>query len=391
MENRERYLAAHIRNRFHMNLQFQMLTEIERYKKGEAGIWKEHEGKIAELAFGIMERKFTRYNMDEDFIKDKYEVKDELTAYLICALAFYKAGYDVIQSECTPTLTCLNEIEENMDTGFFMGYQLSKETLTNLIKSLEGRALEIASQSRDMEQQKDALRKFCESLDCEKNEDEIISKINLYSDGSYVEIANHVNLLAYMLAARELWEEYYQLLEIVRYFPLQGALIKNIRSARDVLSIIELADNHHGKKSLHYLLREQFYQLLCGEGGMLEEHLKEKYLTEDVKGYIRNMLDAFEEEKPSMIKTATDIWLRVFNKEEIVIWLSGKKSEAERKHERCRKPELEIVTMILDLFPLTSEDIKSFKLENMGFDTLLTLASQSDDENVCVPYQCNCQ
>lgn len=385
MENREKYLAVHMQSGFRMNLQFCVLAEIERRNKGEFGVWKEHDKKIKELASGITEGKFTRYNINEDYIKGHFAIEDELTAYLIYELAFYKAGCDSANNESTHTIDYLDRIDENMGAGFFLGYKLSKETLIGLVNSLKGKALDVASQSRDLDRQKGALREFCESIDNENDENQIISQINLYNDGSYIVLAGYVDMLAYMLSASGFWEEYYQLLESMQYFPLQGALIKMLRSTKDVLSVIEVTNDHDGRKSLHYLLREQCYHLLCEEKGILEDHLEERSLTKDVKIYVKKTLDEYEQEKPTMIEKAVKIWLSIFGKEEMIVWLSGKKAGAEHKHEKYQKPELKIVTMMFDLCPFTSADIKGFNIEDKDFDSLLTLASHSDNEEAAKP------
>ena len=261
MKDRERFLAAHYQSGFYAKLRFQLLDEIDKKSQSQTGIWAEHGAIIDELAKGITDGTLTRYNLDNDYVIEKYGLEENNPlSYLICEAASYLAGCDATEKHGKPTLEYLEEIEENMDGGFFVGYQPDEETLADLVKSCEGKALEIAEESRSLDRQKGALKRFCETLDGETNEDEIIGKINLYNDGSYLELVQSVQALAYLLERRENWETYYKLLDVLKYFPLQGGVIKDLRNVEDVLAVIRIVEKHNGRKSLHYLLREQCFR-----------------------------------------------------------------------------------------------------------------------------------
>lgn len=223
MKDRERFLAAHYQSGFYAKLRFQLLDEIDKKSQSQTGIWAEHGAIIDELAKGITDGTLTRYNLDNDYVIEKYGLEENNPlSYLICEAASYLAGCDATEKHGKPTLEYLEEIEENMDGGFFVGYQPDEETLADLVKSCEGKALEIAEESRSLDRQKGALKRFCETLDGETNEDEIIGKINLYNDGSYLELVQSVQALAYLLERRENWETYYKLLDVLKYFDLCG-------------------------------------------------------------------------------------------------------------------------------------------------------------------------
>lgn len=383
MSSREKFLAAHIENGFRLRLKFQLLDEISKYEHGEDGLWKAYEAAIDRLAKQIGEGTLTRYNLTDDYVMEKYNIEDTLTAYLLCDLAFYQAGKNANAGERKISLESLDEIEENMDAGFFMGYQPPEESLAEMVKALDGKAQQIAFQSRNIDREKGALRRFCETLDAIKDEDEIISKINLYNDGSYLEIANSVGCLAYMLSRREYWSEFCQLLDTLKYFPLQGGIIKGLRNTADMFAVITQATINQGRKSLHYLLREHFYTVICEEASVLKANLSDKRLAKEAKAYIQEVLDEFEKEKAKWIKAVVDIWIHLFGKEEMTVWLTRKRTEAERKQEKYTKRELEIVEMMEGEFSVTSEDIKDFQLEDKDFSSLVALASKTDDAEVC--------
>ena len=62
-------------------------------------------------------------------------------------------------------------------------------------------------------------------MDNETDEDTIIERISYYNDGSYIELAQDIRALSSILERSEYWNEYYMLLENLRFFPLQGSLI----------------------------------------------------------------------------------------------------------------------------------------------------------------------
>lgn len=383
MIEREKFLSAHIENGFRLRLQFQLLDEISKYEQGEDGFCKAYEAIIDSLAKQIGKGILTRFNLTDDYVMEKYGIEDTQAAYLLCDLAFYQAGKDAMASDKKISLAYMDEIEENMDAGFFLGFQPTEDSLSDMVKELDGKALEVAYQSRSIDREKGALRRFCETLDATKDEDEIISKINLYNDGSYLEMANYVQCLAYMLSRKELWGDYYKLLEVLRYFPLQGGIIKGLRNTADLFAVITQATINQGRKSVQYLLREQFYTIICEESGTLRGNLKDKLLTEEAKVFVQGLLDDFEKEKPKRIEAVVDIWVRLFGKEEMMVWLTRKRVEAERKHKKYAKREVEIVEMMEDELSLTSEDVKSFRLEDKDFSSLLSLASKTEDVEFC--------
>lgn len=383
MSRRDKFLAAYIQSGFRLRLAFQLLDEIEKHQQGEVGLWRKHAATIEELARGILKGDLTRYNLDDEYVAKQYGTGEGLESYLICDLAFYLAGCEATKNEEKTNLEYLKWVEENMDNGFYVGFNPRQEVLMGLVKSIEGKALEIASRSRDMESWERSLKVFCEELEKETDEDAIIRKINHYNDGSYVELAQDISALSYILKRREYWNEYYLLLDNLRYFPLQGSLIIGLRNSSDVFAVISQVVLNMGRKSLHYLMREQFFKIICEEGMVLKGNAEEDSLKESDRTYILQLLDTFEKEKKGRIEAVVDFWLQVFGKEEMTVWLSRKRAEAERKHEKYGKPELEIVEMMEGEVKLSLEDIKGFQLENKDFASLLTLAAKAEDTDVC--------
>ena len=383
MKNRDRFIAAHYQSGFHSKIKFQLLDDIENNGKSSSCVCKENETVINELAERIVGGTLTRYELGSDYIKEKYHIEDVWLAYYLCEAAFYKAGCMATASHSEPTLEYLAEIEENMDGGFFIGYQPRKESLEALVESLDGKALEVASESRDIDRQSGALREFCEKLDEKKNEEEIVESINNYNDGSYLELSLSVQALAYLLARREYWDAYYRLIEVLNYYPLQGSLIKSLRNINDLTTVISIAETHNGRKSVHYLLREHCFGMLLEENVVLKNNCDDETLLASTRDYIKGLLNLYENDKPRIVESLIVVWLKIFGKEELTSWLSGKKTKAEHKHPKFAQPELDLVEMMSQSYTLDESDIKEFILDDKDFQTLITLASHTEDKDAC--------
>lgn len=382
MCNRERFLASHFQSDFFVRLRFQLIREIENHLCHEDGVWQQYADAIEKLSDLIVKGELTRYNLMDGYVTEHFGVEDYYETSLISDLAFYHAGCKAMEENPDPTLDYLNEVHENMDGGFFMGYQPKKEIFSALVTQLEGMALTVAEKSRDIDRQKGALERFCQELDKIESEDDIIKKINHFNDGAYMEIWGAVSCLAHYLIRGEWWEDYCQLLENLKYFPMQGGVIRFLNSAIDVEAVIDKETARKGRKSLQYLLREQWFRKECEEGALLKENSEIEELSEEDRIFVSGLHQNFENTRKERIPKVVTIWKDVFGKEELSVWASNKVAEAERKHEKYGQPELTVLKLISDEINVTSDDLKNFNLADKDFASLLTFARTDKDKNV---------
>lgn len=345
-------------------------------------MWQQYADAIEKLSDLIVKGELTRYNLMDGYVTEHFGVEDYYETSLISDLAFYHAGCKAMEENPDPTLDYLNEVHENMDGGFFMGYQPKKEIFSALVTQLEGMALTVAEKSRDIDRQKGALERFCQELDKIESEDDIIKKINHFNDGAYMEIWGAVSCLAHYLIRGEQWEDYCQLLENLKYFPMQGGVIRFLNSAIDVEAVIDKETARKGRKSLQYLLREQWFRKECEEGALLKENSEIEELSEEDRIFVSGLHQNFENTRKERIPKVVTIWKDVFGKEELSVWASNKVAEAERKHEKYGQPELTVLKLISDEINVTSDDLKNFNLADKDFASLLTFARTDKDKNV---------
>lgn len=381
---REKFIAAHYQADFYMMLRFRLIDELEKPHYDDSSVLHKYKEAIETLAKGVVDGKFTRYNLTDEYVKKQYGINDYIINNLITDFAFYQAGIQTSKSVAHPILDYLEEVDENMDGAYFIGYSPDEDTMRGLLKSLEGQAIEVARKSRDIDRQEGALERLCHELDEIEDEDGIIGKINHYNDGSYMEIWGAVNCLAYYLRAKEMWGEFYQLLCYMKYFPLQGGLIRILNSVQDIEAVIEEVDKQQGNKHIQYLLRDQWLRTICEEGAILEHNMDVDGLRPEDKEFIEKAHQQFENDKLQHIQKAVGIWIKTFGKEELSAWASKKTSEAEGKHEKYGKPELDILQMVSAEINVTSTDVVLFNLEDKSFASLLTYAEKVTDKQAAV-------
>ena len=382
MYDRLKFLAAHLQSDFYLQLRFRLIAEIERHEKDQDGIWKEYESAIAEMSQGIVQGTLTRYNLNDEYVTNHYGVTDFVDAELLCELAFYKAGRIMSEREGNPTLERLEEFEENMDGGFFLEYEPEKEHLASLVASLAGKAMEVAAKSKNYERQEGALERFYQELEKEHDEDELIKKINHYNDGGYMMLWGAVVFLGYHYIRKGWWEDFSQLLENLKYFPMQGGLIRLLETTEDIESVSNQVLNGSARKSVLYLLREQWFRTICSEGSILKDNIEANGIDEEVKAYVGTVSGEFEARKQELIKNDTAMWVKIFGKEEMTTWVSRKMSEAEGKHLKYGEPESEVLKIADVELSLTTDDVKGFDLKEKDFASLLAIAEKMKDKYI---------
>lgn len=383
MEYRDKYKAAHFMSPFPMRQLFRLIEEIAKHDRGEDGEWQRHSKAIEEIAVKVSTRELNCYNLHNDeYVKTHYGVENYAESNLVCEMAFYLAGLKRSKLNFIPSLDFFDEIHGYMDGGFYLGYQPSKEALCQLVESLRGRSLEIASKSRDIYLREGALERQCVELEKISDEDELIKQINQYNDGSHMELWGAVSCLAGYLISYEMWHEVYLLADIIRYFPLQGRLIRMVRSVRDIVALTEQFELDGGRKSLLFLLRDQWFRVFAEERELLENNYDEDGVSDENKAYIHGIIEEFDAKKKERIEKGVSVWLKVFGKEEVSVWLADKTAQAERKHEKYGKPELDILELVKDAVQLSNDDVKSFDLKDKDFASLLTFAREASEENV---------
>ena len=170
-----------------------------------------------------------------------------------------------------------------MDYGFYLSYTISEAKLIKLIHSI--RPISILKESRSCVGHRNDIYIFCEK-EIKKGirNEEIISLITPYNDGSYIELPEYIRLLSHILLRDKRYSLWVTMLIKVKYFPLQGALIYHIRTLQEFMSIfneLKRPNIIHRKVILH-LLRDRYFNIISKQPLILHRGLK--YLTHNRKG-----------------------------------------------------------------------------------------------------------
>ena len=105
------------------------------------------------------------------------------------------------------------------------------------------------------------------------SDEDMIALIDPYNDGAYVELPEYVQLLSHILLRDELYEPWVSMLVKLKYFPQQGALIRNLHTIEaflEVLQELKRPNVTHRNVILH-LMRDQFFRIVSEQPKTLEQ------------------------------------------------------------------------------------------------------------------------
>lgn len=301
---------------------------------------------------------------------------------LILELAYYEAGRIMSEDSERVTLEDLRKWADcTMKHGFFLGYEMGKETLAGLLTSLEGRRKEMLSESRCFHWSKEALMAFCmEELTDEKTDDEVISLINIYNNGDYTELPGYISVLGLFICRNGHYDLFPGLLEHLAYFPLQGALIDMLHTVEECLCVqrqIGGSTRPKRQKVLLYLLRERIFRLMHEQPVRLEENSNNKYLTDvSVRQRVEALREVWNQHVEGYVAEAVDVWGKQFGYDELTVWLSGKQTQ------KAGRTLVEIINRAI----YKRVSLPDLSLEDKNLETLYGYVREASEKDYAPEY-----
>ncbi len=278
---------------------------------------------------------------------------------LILNLAYYEAGRRMSTHSDEATLEDFEKWEDcTMEHGFFLGYEVSKEKLSALVDSLQGKQEEILTRSRCYHLDREALTNFCKTeLTDEKTDDDIIARIDAYNNGAYTELPPSIAMLAHFICRDGHHDLLLRLMDVLGFFPLQGTLMYGLHTVEDCIGLQNciVRNEAHRKKILTYLLRERTFRLISEQQNFLKRNSRNEYLKNNAdRERAFHLLEAWENNLPEYIPRMAGIWKSCMGAWELTEWLSRKQTQAIRKSTLSKQDEKAILTMLERKFTAVS-------------------------------------
>ncbi len=303
---------------------------------------------------------------------------------LILNLAYYEAGRILSAHSDNVTLEDFEKWEDcTMEHGFFLGYEVGKEKLSALVDSLQDKQEDILMQSRCLHLQgRDALMNFCKTaLADEQTDDDIIARIDSNNNGAYTELPPSITMLAYFINRDGHHDLLLRLMNVLGFFPLQGALLYGLHTVEDCLGLQECIVRNDAirKKVLIYLLREREFHLMVQQQHLLKRNARNEYLKNDAdRERASHLLGVWTEQLPEYITRMTRIWKSYMGSQELTEWLSRKQAQILHKNTLSIQDEHAILSM-LDAEIYRNLCLADLPVEKTNLETLYRYAIKASD------------
>lgn len=325
-----------------------------------------------------------RYNFNDKDVKKLFRFSSTSKSELYQNLIFFETGKRLSANTDNIKFKQLNEYGDNMGYGFYLSYTINDVKLKKLINHLNINS--ILKNTRSCAGYRNEVYNFCEKyIKAGMSEDEIISIITPYNDGSYVELPEYINLLSYLLLRDKRYNMWVTMLTKIKYFPLQGALLHHIHTLQDLISIFQelKRPNIIHRKVILYLLRDKYFQILSKQPQTLQRGLE--YMTSSQKNsYIsiyKELLDEWNKDVEPNTKTIFDylsIQLGLSNCSE---WYSKKYNQYADKDKRFVEFEQKAVDVIGKVMSELSNPVK-WNVQTADISTLLYYITQTEIKQI---------
>lgn len=338
----------------------------------------------------IVQGKLNRYNFGEEVVKKRFGFTSYEKSRLYQNLMFFEVGRVLTKGTDKHTLRTLDNYGDKMDYGFYLSYSMQEAKTKRLVERLS--FADILKESRSFELQRDVLYRLCkEDIKSGMSDDDIISLITLYNDGSYVELPEYVDLLSHLLLRDGRYDQWAKMLIRLKYFPLQGALIYRITTIDEFMEVFQYfkQPNIAHRKVILYLLRKRFFQIICQQPKTLQQNIEEfqSDRTKDKYTNICKELQAnWNKEIGTKTKEVITYLIEHLKQSECSEWYSTIRRQYADRDSKFIEFELKAIDIIGSVLTELSNPIK-WNIKTAGINTLLYYIEQTETKQI-TKYRC---
>ena len=359
-----------------------LANTIESYDRGEFNV--EHGDVFESCVQQIVSGKLNRYNFDDDDVKKVFGFRSFVKCRLYLHLMSYEGGKRLSADSDKHRLQKLDELGDNMDYGFYLSYTLSEQKIGKLINGLSSAA--ILKETRSSAGYRNEVYNLCDKdIKPGMSDEAMIALIDPYNDGAYVELPEYVQLLSHILLRDELYEQWVSMLVKLKYFPQQGAMIRNLRTIEaflEVLQELKRPNVTHRNVILH-LMRDQFFRIVSEQPKTLEQ--SKIFLSENRGKRYAEMCSRYLSEWNDNIEgTTTDVF--TYLAEQLKLsdcseWFSRKQAQYADGDSRFVAFEQRAVSMIGEVIEELA-DPKKWKVAGADINTLFFYLRQTENRKI---------
>lgn len=312
------------RSQTETNLRFSLneIDVIRKYEAGDSNIIKEHTDLFNDTVNHILEEFLSHNHINEEYIKDKFGVECYEEQRLICSLLYFEAGKRMSQKKDL-NLDILGKIYDHMDRSFFYGFELSVDRVESFINELQGNhehqvLLKSSSYHLSGEQiAKEYRELYKEGI----TEQDRINTINLYNEGSYIELPLAVNTLAFVCQLYDYRDQWNHLFEVLSYYPLQGCMLYRLQTTDDYLEFLRWYDGRDDERVILSLIPDKLLKKMTEVPEHLTRNSRNQQISQEQRNYSACLLQHWQDQTAQNIEKITRILAEKLGVESVSKWL----------------------------------------------------------------------
>lgn len=315
---------------------------IEKPRNRFTAFATKYDNLIEELANKALKGEIDHYDLYNGSRKYLPKLKYQ-QSHVLQDLVFFRAGAKKRKASRL-AITEIGDWWEKCGADFYLGYEASLIELKNWLAASDWDSY--LANVRDMEGNNAVLlKKVKEEYNSGKSDEELIKGIHQYNDGSLLDMSDEVSALAWMIKTQNRWNLYAKVIEGLKYYPYQGALLLWLRTVEDCKAVMKALHGCEHEELIQYLLREHTFRMLYDEEHCLNNNA-EGTLPQRWRGMAKKLQEEWTENKGKLLAGLTKEWLSVFGGEKMSEWVSEKKRQSIGKSEMYRDFESDVLEKI---------------------------------------------
>lgn len=356
---------------------------IDTLTKYQAGLFEIEKAELfEELVKKVIKGDKTRYNLSSEAIRKLFGFTTYQKCQLYLDLIFYEAGIRLSEESASHSMKQLAHFEEYMECGFFLGYTMPISRTASLIQKI--RSQDIIRNTRSLYGNRDEIYRLCtEVITPRLSDEEIIDTISPYNDGSYVDLPDEIRCLSYILLNEERYEQWGNLLNRLKFYPLQGAILYNIKTWRQFKAVLEQVKKPQfvHRKVVLYLLRERLFKILCEQRENLVRNTNNEHIAKKNQVDCKKLLDDFSSDVQSSLPEIISYFVNSLSLSDCSEWFSRKKAQYSNHDSKFIENELHALIIIEPILRALSKPAK-WDIKSADFSTLIFYFKQTHDFNI---------
>ena len=364
----------------------QRLHLIDTLMKYQDGLFKIEKTEIFEdLVEKVIKGDKTRYNLSSEAIRKIFGFTTYQKCQLYLDLIFYEAGIRLSEKSTSYSMKQLAHFEEYMGGGFFLGYTMQTSKAASLINKI--RPQEIVRNTRSLSGKRDEIYRLCtEVITPGLSDEEIIDMITPYNDGAYVDLPDEVRFLSYILLKDGKYDLWGDLLNRLKFFPLQGAILYNIHTFNQFKAVLEQVKKPQfiHRKVVLYLLRERLFNILCEQRDKFIRNAENEQISKINRSECKKLLGDFSSDVQSSLPEIINYFDDILSLSDCAEWFSRKNTQYSNRESKFIENELYTLALIEPILTSLSKPTK-WNIKAADFSTLLFYFKQTNRFEITQP------